>query len=492
MTPESRRPHVVVIGGGIAGLAAANHLTRLEPKVAVTLLEADNRLGGKMLTEYRDGFVIEGGPDSFLSAKPRGIGLCTELGLGDALQGTTPRGNRAFVSQRGQLYGLPEGLTGLVPTRLGPMARSPLLSPRGKARLALDYLVPTCRGDDDESLAAFIRRRLGREAYDHLIEPLMAGIYAGDGNLLSLAATFPQLRQAERKHGGLIRGVLAEKKEREAKASASVASRPAFLTPRRGLAELVAALKVNLARHGVELKSGTAVRHVHLADKKSDAVYRISLASDGWLDADAVVIATPAPATAAMIDDLDESLGAELRAIPHASSAIVSLAYRTSALPRPLDGYGYVIPRIERRPALACTWSSSKWEGRAPEGFALLRVFIGRYGQAAALQGGDDDLRRLARAELRSTLDITADPEFALVHRWPDGMPQYTLGHLERLANIERRLAAHPGLCFAGNAYRGVGLPDCIQSGEAAARTAHAVATRAAAVPSVTAMSAAS
>ena len=471
------RSQVVVVGGGIAGLAAAHRLTRLSPRVSVTLVEGSERLGGKIVTERVDGFVIEGGPDSFLSAKPRGVGLCRELGLEETLQGTTPRRRRAFVLRGSRLHDLPEGLTGLVPTRLGPMLRSPLVSPLGKARMALDYALPPRRGDDDEALGAFVRRRLGREVYDRLVEPLMAGIYAGDGERLSLAATFPQLRRGEREHGGLIRGVLAAKRAATTAGSAPP-GRPGFLTPRGGLGELVDGLVARLRTGGVRILLGAPVASVGLTRPGGNDRFTVELADGRALAADAVVVAAPAFAAAGMLAALDAPLAAELAAIPHASSAIVSLAFPREDIPHPLDGYGYVIPRVEGRPALACTWTSSKWGHRAPEGQVLMRVFLGRFGREEALGGTDDDLVTLARDELRNVLGIEAAPLLCRVHRWRYGMPQYVLGHPARLAAIERRLKALPGLALAGNAYRGVGIPDCIASGEAAAEVAHAAARR--------------
>ena len=469
---DGGRPHVVVVGGGIAGLAAAYRLAKLDPTVAVTLVEAEDRLGGKILTERIDGFVIEGGPDSFLAGKPRGVGLCEELGLGDRLQGTMPQGRRAYVWSRGRLHELPEGLTGLVPTRLGPILRTGLLSSRGKVRLALDYVLPPARRAGDEPLAAFVRRRLGREAYVRLVEPLMAGIYAGDGDRLSLAATFPQLRRAEREHGGLIRGVLAA--QRGTAAGQTPGGRPAFVTLTAGLGELVDGLASALRAGDARIRTGEAMVGLRLPMPARHERFAVKLGSEEVITADAVVLATPAPATADLVAELDPPLATELRSIPHASSAIVTLAYVRAGVPHRLDAHGYVVPRAERRPVLACTWTSAKWAGRAPEGTALLRVFVGRLGQEGVLAGSDDDLIALARAEIRSTIGVTSTPTLTRVHRWPNGMPQYTLGHLDRLAAMERRLAALPGLFLAGSGYRGVGLPDCIASGEAAAEAAQA------------------
>ncbi len=460
---------VAVIGGGIAGLAAAHRLSTLMPGQTITLIERDPHLGGKLQTVIIDGFVIEGGPDSFLATKPQAVALCTELGLAGRLHGTDPARAGAFVYHRDRLHPLPEGLSGLVPTRLGPIFRSRLLSPMGKARLALDYALPARRDEHDESLGAFIGRRLGREAFERLVEPLMAGIYAGDGRQLSLAATFPQLRQGEREHGGLIRGVLAAR-------AAGPSSRPdsprpsAFLAPIDGMGELVRALEGRLRERGVRLLTGRSVTGI--ADVGGD--YVLTLDGRESFRASAVILATPAFAAADLLRGLDPLAASILGQIPHVSTATVSVAYRTEDVPHSLNGYGYVVPRIANRPVLACTWTSRKWRDRAPEGFTLLRAFIGRAGQEAALAGSDDDLVALARTEVRQVLGVTAPPVLARVSRWLQGMPQYTLGHPDRLLTIEERLASHPGLFAAGAAYRGVGIADCIRSGEAAAAAAAA------------------
>ena len=449
-----------MLGGGISGLAAANRLLNVAPEARVTLVEAETRLGGKIVSERVDGFVIEGGPDSFLATKPRGIGLCEEVGIGESLQGVSPQRRRAFVLSKGRLHDLPEGLTGLVPTRLAPIARSSLLSLSGKARIAFDYALPAQGEEGDESLGGFIRRRLGREAWERLVEPLMAGIYAADGNQLSLAATFPQLRDAEREYGGLIRGVLATRS-----LAASSGPKSAFLTPTGGLGDLVNALVSRLRDAGGVIRTGTAATAV----TPSAHGFSVRLADDDPIQADAVIVATPAYVAAGLLAGVNPVLGVELGAIPHASTAIVTLAYRREEILHPLDGHGYVIPRVEGGPILACTWSSRKWADRTPDGWELIRVFIGRSGLDEVLASNDERLVALATQEAAARLGVSAHAALVRVHRWPRGMPQYLLGHSERVARIESALREHAGLYLAGNAYHGVGLPDCIASGERAA-----------------------
>jgi len=459
---------IVIVGGGIAGLAVAYRLRKTASGVCITLLECDNRLGGKIVTERVNGFVIEGGPDTFLSYKPRGVGLCRELGLEDRLHGTNETIRRTYVMRRGKLYELPEGLTGLIPSRFGPMAKTGLISPLGKLRMGLDFVIPPRPDEGDETLATFVQRRLGRELYDRLIEPLLSGIYAGDGEQLSLGATFPQLRQIELEYGSLIKGMLAAKRN----GVSSNGRRPdnpkrsAFLTLTTGLAEIVEALEAKLA--GVEIRRGARVTRV----SSDSSGYVLTLADGVSLQADAVIFATPAYITADLISDLDLPLADALRSIPYVSTATVSVAYPLSDIPRPLDGYGYIIPRAEGRSILACTWTSTKFPHRAPDGYGLIRAFIGRAGHEDILDRSDDELLMLVRDELRAALGITAPPTLHRVFRWPKAMPQYTLGHLDRLKVIEESLVALPGLFVAGNAYRGIGIPDCIASGEAAATEA--------------------
>jgi oxygen-dependent protoporphyrinogen oxidase len=459
--------HVIVVGGGIAGMAAAYRLRRRMPDATITLIESETRLGGKIVTERTDGFVIEGGPDTFLSYKPRGVGLCRELGLAQRLHGTNQQIRRTYVMRGGRLYDLPEGLTGLVPSRFGPMARSGLISPLGKARMGLEYFIPPRRDGADEPLAAFVSRRLGRELYERMIEPLLSGIYAGDGEQLSLAATFPQLRQYETEHGGLIRGMLAARRHPQSGGGgADVGLRHAGERAGRDRRALEAQLgdDARAARHALAAE-GRAGQPVYAgacgrppgSREGGDAARGRGHFGDAGLRRGRIVAG------------LDAQLAETLRGIPYVSTATVSLAYPLRDIPRPLDAYGYIIPRAEGRAILACTWTSTKFPHRAPDGWGLIRAFIGHAAQKDVLAGDDTALTGLVRDELRSVLGVTAAPHLARVFRWPQAMPQYTVGHLERLATIDARLAGLPGLFVAGHAYRGVGVPDCIHSGEQAA-----------------------
>ena len=483
---------LIIIGGGIAGLSAAYDAAKATESslgatgqlpLQITVLESGERWGGKITTEriaFDDGqFIIEGGPDTFLATKPYATALCQELGLGERLHGTNPHNKNTYVLHRDQLQPLPDGLAMMIPTNVGAVLKTRLVSWLGKARMGLDFILPPRKNSaEDESMGAFVSRRLGREAYENLIEPLMSGIYAGDGDQLSLASTFPYLRDLEVKYGSLARGALEMHKQsiRANGRSSLQGSRSAFLTPTTGLAEIVEKLVENLSAKGVDLRLNTPVTSI--TRNTQDARWNVTLNNGDVLEADALILATPAYVSGKLLASFDPALASALGAIPYASTATVSLAYRESDLPRALDGYGYVIPRREGRRALACTWTSTKFPHRAPEGYALIRVFIGRAGQTLTPSpsptergesgGRDNTLLAIAREELQLTLGIRAEPLVSRVFFWENAMPQYNLGHPALLRRIETALAGHPGLALAGNGYRGIGIPDCIRSGQLA------------------------
>lgn len=473
---------IVIIGGGIAGLSAAYYAVKKSKEqglpVNITLIESDSRWGGKITTDratFDDGqFIIEGGPDTFLATKPYATALCKELGLGERLHGTNPTKKNTYVLNRNRLLPLPDGLAMMIPTNIQAILKTKLVSWFGKARMGFDFVQPAKAVNGDESLGAFVSRRLGREAYENLIEPLMSGIYAGDGDALSLASTFPYLRDLEIKYGSLARGALEMRKKsagvqslptlhRRRESSDSVpGSRSAFLTPTTGLAEIVEALVAHLQSADLRLNTN-ALRITNYESR-----YQVELENGSSLDSDSVILATPAFVSGTLLASFDPELASVLKSIPYASTATVSLAYRRSDLTRELDGYGYVIPRREGRKALACTWTSTKFPHRAPDGYALIRVFVGRAGQD--IPWNENDLLELAKEELNLTLGIKAEPLLSRVFMWDKAMPQYNLGHPEKLAQIDSALEKYPGLALAGNGYRGIGIPDCIHSGELAVK----------------------
>jgi len=468
---------IVIIGGGVAGLSAAYYAQKNLPDAQINLLEASDRWGGKITTDRvpfdntpnhlrGDGdFIIEGGPDTFLATKPWGVALCKELGLGDRLHGTNPHQKNTYVLHRNRLQPLPDGLAMMIPTNILSILKSQLVSWPGKVRMGLDFLLPSHNGHHDESLGHFVSRRLGREAYENLIEPLMSGIYAGDGDQLSLRSTFPYLHDLEHKYGSLARGALNMRQQMTVRGQSTQGSRSAFLTPTTGLAEIVEKLVESLTLNGVDLRLNTTVQTLQRDDR---GAWHVTLENGETLPANGIIVAAPAFAAGKITAELDPELATVLQSIPYASTATVTLAYRQSDLPRPLDGYGYVIPRQEGRRALACTWTSTKFPHRAPDGYALIRIFVGRAGQESDIPWDEAGLLELAREELALTLGITAEPLVKRVFIWESAMPQYNLGHPEKLAQIEAALEKYPGLALAGNGYRGIGIPDCIHSGELA------------------------
>lgn len=452
---------VIVIGGGITGLAAAERIAESLGPGAVRVLERASRLGGKISTEDVGGAIVEGGPDCFLAMKPAGLAMVRRLGLERRLIGTDPRFSRSFVKRDGRLHELPEGISGLVPSRIGPLMRTRLLSPRGRARAALELFVPRRTAGGDESIAGFVTRRFGREAYDWLIEPLLGGIHAGDGARLSLSATFPQLSDTERTHGSVLRFMM--------KARLGRTRRPAgptgFVTLRGGLGEMVTALE---ARLGGGVSLGRSVRSI---TRDGDG-WSVALDGDEIITAEQVIVATPADAAAPMLESADHVLATDLRAMRFASTVTVSVAFPAEAVPRKLPGYGYVAPRAEGGSVIACSWTSHKFPERVRSDLIMLRLFLGRDGDDAITTDPDEAVKFLVRRELRDVHGITSEPLWWRLFRWPSAMPQYTLGHQERLARIAQRLTALPGLSLAGSSFTGAGIPDCIAAGWKAADAA--------------------
>jgi protoporphyrinogen/coproporphyrinogen III oxidase len=460
---------LVVVGGGIAGLAAAHRAVELARErnipLDLTLLEARDRLGGTIETERAGGFLVEAGPDSFLSEKPWALALCRRLGLEPRLVGTDDRFRRTFVWFRGRLHPLPEGFQLLAPTRLRPFLASRLLSWPGKARMALDVILPRGVAGADESLGAFVRRRLGREALERVAQPLVAGIYTADPEELSLRATMPRFLELERAQRSLIIGLWRASRGGPTASGTSGARWSLFVTLSGGMGELVQTLAARLPAGAVHLK-----RRANGVVRRA-AVWTVDGGGTA-VEADRVIVAVEAHTASRLLRYVDPSLATLLQVIPYASSATVSLGFPRAAIRHPLDGFGFVVPRVEGRALLACTFSSVKYPGRAPDGHVLLRCFLGGALNAGVLEGDDDELVRLAGQELAAALGVAGEPVLVRVTRYPAAMPQYVIGHLRTLDAIDQRLQAAPGLVLAGSAYRGVGIADCVRSGEAAAERA--------------------
>ena len=475
---------VAIVGGGIAGLATALALQERAAEaglpLACTLIEAESEWGGKIVTHRVGELIIEAGPDSFLSQKPWALELCGKLGLSGQLINTNEFQKKTFVFSRGRLRELPEGLVVIMPTKLGPLFRSGLLSWSGIARMALDLVIPARRGAGDESLASFFRRRLGHEAFERLVEPLMAGIYAGDAEQMSLRATFPRFLDIEQQHGSLIRGMLAGRKLTRPAARLGSPNRTMFVTLQNGLGEMVQALVGRIAGAGATLMPARQVEAIRVrSDRPGVWTYEVVLENGSAVSAEAVVLATPAFVSAELVRPLSPASARLLDTIPYVSTATVSLAYDGGALGPSVGGFGFVVPRTEERELIAATWTSLKWAHRAPPRQALIRCYVGGVGREAILKADDETLVRRVRAELRSMAGIASEPTYVEVNRWERGMPQYTLGHLDRLEEIKVSLRNHKGLYLTGAAYRGVGIPDCIRDGsETAAEVIRHLAER--------------
>lgn len=450
---------VAIVGGGITGLAAAYHLQeRIKADrlpLSCRLIERQTRFGGKILTERVDGFTIEGGPDSFISMKPWGIELCQRLGISDRLTGTNPNQKKIYLLRKDRLEELPEGVMALMPTRLWPFLRSPLISPLGKLRMGMDLFIPPKTDSTDESLASFVKRRLGNEALERIAEPLLAGIYAADATQMSLAGTFPQFREIEQKYGSLTRGMLARRR-----AVPSSSSRyTMFMTLKEGMGEMVETLVKRLGP--ATLMAGSGVNGI----QARATTYELLLGDGRRLEADAVILAAPAFVAADLLKQLDLLLSERLAKIPYVSTATVSLAYKRSGSLHPLNGFGFVVPRSERRRILACTWTSTKFPHRAASDHVLIRCFVGGAGREELALQEETSLVKMVCEDLKAIMGISADPVLVKVYRWEKANPQYHVGHLERVAEIEKMATQHPGLFVTGAAYRGVGVADCIHQG---------------------------
>ncbi len=462
-------PRVVVVGGGITGLTAAYAVVRARPDIAVTLLEAKDRLGGNIVTERHDGFVIDGGPDSFLRTKPDAVALCRELGLGGELITTSERGRKVYFVHEGALEEMPGGMALAVPTRLGPLLSTPLLSTRGKLRAAIEPVIPRHRGGD-ESIEAFIGRRLGPDAARSLAAPLLGGIYAGDIDKLSIRATFPQLVALEEKHGSLVRGLFEAARAESEQAKMGLLSwlmREAKSVPspfnslRNGMGTLIDALARSLPDGAV--RTGEPVVGLRQAENR----WAVETKTGERLLADAVILAAPAHAAARAVPD--EELAEELSGIPYLSTATVFFAFDQKDVEHRLDAVGFVAPKGEAE-ILAATWVSSKWDGRAPEGRVLMRAFVGGSRSPSRVRdASDEDLVADSKSELERLMGRLGTPLFTRVFRYENANPQPIVGHRDRLARIESHLGKLRGLFVAGAAFDGVGIPDCVRQGRAVA-----------------------
>jgi len=499
--PLERR--IAVIGGGISGLAAAHRLVELQPGCRLVLFEAASRLGGVLETIHEQGFQVEQSADNFITTVPWGVGLCKRIGMDDELIQTNPEHRKTFVVRSGRLCHLPDGFLMMAPTRLWPLAVTPILSPLGKFRAALEYFIRPRITDEDESMAAFVRRRLGREVFERLVEPLVSAVYAADMEKLSVEATLVQFREMELEHGSLIRAMRHRMKNRP-KAATNLRSvhgdtgarYSMFVTPRHGLSSMVERIASCLPRDAVRL--GARVERI---ERRADGRWGVFVMGQGGRESfsmsaeqssdwrnplsptwkttpdpfrgaevfDALILATPSYEAARLLRPLDAELADKLAAIEHSGTAIVSVGYDRRQIAHPLDGMGVVIPAIENSPMLACSFSSQKYPHRAPEGKVLLRVFAGGAKRPELAEMEDGRLLPLVLGELGRLLGIRGEPCYTTIAHWPRTMPQYHVGHKKLVEEVRARVRGLPHIAFAGNAYQGVGIPHCIHSGQQAA-----------------------
>ena len=481
-----------IVGGGIAGLAAAYELAKARTggaAVEYTLFEGRPRLGGSLASEVVNGAVLERGPDSFLSEKPAAAELCRELGLGGELIPSNDAARKTYIVTRNRLVALPDGLMFLVPTKLAPTAMTRLFSLRTKTRMALELLHPPRPSEGDESVAALVERHYGREAVDRLADPLLSGIYGGDSTQLSAQTVLPRLVEMETKYGSLTRGMLAaHSKMREmAKNSPKAQNRGGaiFTALRGGMQQMVDAIVARL--DAASLRTATPVTGI----EKTMQGWRIE-AGGVSEDFDALIVAASAWVAAELLAPVDAALGSELGGIPYSSSITVNLIYDKSQIGALPEGFGFLVPAVEGRAMLACTFSHRKFLGRTPPGKAVFRAFLGGMRHTELLAENDEALVATVRREMREilgarTIGAAAEPEFAQVTRWSRAMAQYAVGHKARMGRVNARLAALPGLRLVGNAYDGIGVPDCIRLGRRAARELAGVSEPVTAARSVTA-----
>lgn len=454
-------PHVVVVGGGLTGLSVAFRLCQLAPSLAVTVLESRDRPGGNIGTEDHAGFRVERGPNGFLDRTPALPNLVRDLGLAERLVAASEGSRRnRYLFVGGRLRRLPGGPIGLL--------FSPLLSWRGKWQVLTEpWRKRPVDVPADESVADFVTRRAGREAADLFADALVTGIQAGDPTRLSVAAAFPRLPQMEREAGSIVRGVLRAARQRRHEAAARglpPPPPPRLWSFREGLQVLIDALAAAL---GERLRCGVRVRSVHT---DTLAVPRWVVATDaGPLTADAVVLTCPAYEQAAILADLAPRLADDLAAIVYNRIAVVALGYRQADCPWRPDGFGYIAPQNTRRDVLGVQWCSAIFPDRAPAGCVLWRALCGGVNRAEVVDWDDDTLTRAVHAELKLAMGVTGEPVFRRIVRWPRAIPQYNLGHLDRLARIESAVARFPGLFLTGNALYGVAMGDCAEQGEVVA-----------------------
>lgn len=458
---------MIVVGGGITGLAAAYYLQKEASEKSlpldVTLIEASDRVGGVIQTVKKDGFVVEKGPDSIIFRKSSGIQLIEELGLKDKVISNTA--GKSYILVKGKLHTMPEGSFMGIPTRVTPFAVSGLFSPLGKLRAAADFVLPKGQPQADQSLGKFFRRRLGNEVVENLIEPLLAGIYAGDIDNLSLMSLFPNFYEMEQEHRSLVIG-LKKTMPNPPKPAGNAKKQPArkgmFISLTTGLEEIVVQLEKRL---GEAIVKSTAVTKI--VPSANGERYQVTLANGKVEEADSVIVTTDHFHAQQMLSEY--SFMDVFKAMPSTSVANVAMAFPKSAIKQDIDGSGFVVSRNSDFRITACTWTHKKWPGSTPEGMALLRCYVGKPDDQEAVNLSDEEIVKLVLKDLNKTMNITEQPLFHVITRWHNTMPQYTVGHKERMEKVKAGLATElPGVYLAGASFEGVGIPDCITQGKGA------------------------
>ncbi|PPA72395.1 protoporphyrinogen oxidase [Jeotgalibacillus proteolyticus] len=464
---SSIKKKIVVVGGGITGLAAAyklqNQIQQMGLDAELFLVESSHRLGGKIQTAHKEGFVVEKGPDSFLARKKSMSRLIKEVGLEDQLVPNST--GQSFILMNDKLHPMPGGSIMGIPTQIKPFMTTELVSMSGKLRAAADFVLPRSKAGSDQSLGEFFRRRLGDEIVENLIEPLLSGIYAGDIDQISLLSTFPQFHQMEQDHRSLIAGIKKTSSPAPSGNQQEKKKKSLFLTLTSGLQSLVDRLEEKL--DNTAILKGVKIESIEDPEDNSHS-YSLHLSNGETLDADSVILTVPHYVAASIFQK--KQLLTEFKDVPATSVATVAMAFPKEAVTQVLDGTGFVVSRNSDYTITACTWTHYKWPHTTPEGKVLLRCYVGRAGDEAVVDLADDQIEAIVLDDLNKIMNITAAPEWTMVTRWKDAMPQYTIGHKERLAKVRRDLESEfPGVYLAGGSYDGIGLPDCIDQGEKAA-----------------------
>lgn len=442
---------ILIIGGGITGLSTAWYLEK-NGFSDIILLEKSEYAGGKVKTIRKDDFIIEKGPDSFITAKPALLDLAKELEIDDQIiQALT---SRFFILNKNKLTETPGGLTGLVPTNILAFFRSDLFSISGKLRILAEPFIPSRKSKVDESLGSFIKRRLGKEMLDKYAGPLFSGIHSSVPEMISLNAAFPQLKQMELKYGSLSKAIL-NSKINSAKNTAKPVS--LFRSFKNGMQTITDVLVEKLEK--TKISTGTEAKHI----KPTNNGYLVTLGNKDQIACNVIIINTPAFIASTLVQDLDPNLSVLLSSIPYTSTAVANMVFDRKQIRHPMNGSGFVIPQSENTNITSCTWSSSKWENRAPANKVLIRCYFGKAGKEAILDNSDENLIKMAVKDLQNIIGLEGQAEYSLLSRWNNAMPQYQPGHNSKIEQIEKLTAQLKGIYLAGSAYKGVGLPDCIK-----------------------------